>query len=89
MREGKIVLALLPQADGAQKLRPALVLKKMPTFNDYLLCGISTQLHQEISDFDEVIPSNATTGLRETSLVRLSFLVSLPENQIIRYIRTN
>jgi mRNA interferase MazF len=82
MREGKIILAYLPQADGGYKLRPALVLKKMPTYNDYLICGISTQLHQKIEGFDEIILPTVRHGIRQTSLIRLSFLVALPESQI-------
>jgi mRNA interferase MazF len=44
MKNGNIVLIPLPQSDGAIKRRPALLLKQMPPFNDWLLCGISTQL---------------------------------------------
>ena len=44
--EGKIVLADLPQADGQVKARPAVVLRLMPPFNDFLLCGVSSQVRQ-------------------------------------------
>lgn len=56
-----------------------LVLRALPTYNDFLVCGISTQLHQEISNFDIVLTPNSQNRLRATSLVRLSFLAVLNE----------
>jgi mRNA interferase MazF len=87
MKEGDIVLASLPQADGRVKHRPALVLRRMPGFGDLLVCGVSTQLRQQITDFDELIePSNAdfkTSGLKAPSLVRLGFLTVLPAGNFL------
>ncbi len=37
MREGEIILANLAQADGTVKLRPVLLLKKLPGYNDFLV----------------------------------------------------
>ena len=54
-KSGDIVLASLPQADGKTKLRPALVLKQMLPNKDLLVCGISTQINQEVLGFDEII----------------------------------
>jgi len=45
----------LPQADGKIKIRPALILRIMPNYNDLLVCGISKQLHQCVKEFDEII----------------------------------
>lgn len=77
MKEGDIVLIDLLQSDGNLKLRPALILKKLPKYNDFLVCGISTQLHQYIKNDDEILDGNDThfhhTGLYKTSLVRLFF----------------
>jgi mRNA interferase MazF len=39
MREGEIILANLPQADDNFKLRPVLLLKQLPGYNDLLVCG--------------------------------------------------
>ena len=87
MKEGDIVLALLPQTDGRGKGRPAVVLRRMPGFGDLLVCGISTQLRQAIADFDEVIePSHAdfkTSGLKAPSLIRLGFLAVLPVSNFL------
>lgn len=55
MKEGDVVLTPVPQADGQIKNRPALFLRTMPPFNDALVCGISTQLQQQVAGFDEVV----------------------------------
>jgi mRNA interferase MazF len=86
MKEGDITLAALPQSDGNVKLRPVLLLRKLPGYNDFLVCGISTQIHQLIKGFDELIDEKnnafAETGLRQASLIRLSFLAVLPNSRI-------
>jgi len=46
-----VVLAALPQADGQMKNRPAVALRRLPGFGDWLLCGVSTQLRQESGKF--------------------------------------
>ena len=51
MQESKIILTPIPQANGAIKNRPALVLRKMPKYQDLLVCGVSTQLKQYIPNF--------------------------------------
>ncbi len=82
MKEGSIILTSLPQSDGSYKLRPVLVLRELPTYNDLLVCGISTQLHQEIVDFDVVLNASQSNGLKANSLVRLSFLAVLSHKDI-------
>lgn len=86
MREGEIILASLPQADGKMKLRPVLLLKQLPDYNDFLVCGISTQLHHLIKDFDQLIDDGSDsfpqTGLRQSSIVRLGFLAVIHRNKI-------
>jgi len=46
IREGSIVLFRFPQTDQTQgKLRPALVLRKLPgPYGDWLICMVSTLL---------------------------------------------
>ena len=87
MNEGDIVLVPLPQADGQVKNRPTLVLRKMPPYQDLLLCGISTQLRQEVEGFDDVINVDdadfSASGLRAASLVRLGFLAVLPPQSVL------
>lgn len=92
MNEGDVVLTPLPQADGTLKNRPALVLRETPPYRDFLVCGVSTQLHQEVRGFDEIIREAdsdfSTSGLRAVSLVRLGFLAVLPYTRPIGSIGT-
>jgi mRNA interferase MazF len=87
MIEGDVILTPVAQADGQIKNRPAVILREMPPFGDVLVCGISTQLQQEVAGFDEVVSSTdadfTASGLRATSLIRLGFLSVLPVNRII------
>lgn len=87
MKQGDVVLVAMPQADGTAKNRPAIVRREMPPFQDMLVCGVSTQIHQEVIDFDETISSSdidfADSGLVRSSLIRLGFLTVIPQSQII------
>jgi mRNA interferase MazF len=87
MKEGDVILTPLPQADGKIKNRPAIFLREMPPFQDILVCGVSTQLHQLAPDFDEIIARQdsdfSTSGLIAESLVRLGFLAVLPRKNIV------
>jgi len=87
MNEGDIVLTPLPQADGTVKNRPALLLRELPPFGDFLACGISTQLRQAVPEFDEVItrgdPDFPNSGLLADSVIRLGFLAVLPRQRIL------
>jgi mRNA interferase MazF len=87
MKEADVVLTPIPQADGVIKNRPAIILREMPPYRDFLVCGVSTQLDKKVKGFDEVIsPTDGdfqSSGLRTSSLVRLGFLAVLPSRQII------
>jgi mRNA interferase MazF len=87
MKEADVVLTPIPQADGAIKNRPAIILREMPPYNDFLVCGVSTQLDKEVKAFDGVISSSdpdfSSSGLKADSLIRLGFLAVLPSNRII------
>jgi len=86
MKEGEVVLTPIPQADGKVKNRPAIILREMPPYRDLLVCGVSTQLHQQVKDFDEIIaPADAdfvSSGLLSASVIRLGFLAVLPRSSI-------
>jgi mRNA interferase MazF len=64
-----------------------IILTPMPPFQDALVCGISTQTHQLVPDFDELITSQdndfTTSGLVSDSLIRLGFLAVLPRRNIL------
>ena len=87
MKQGNVVLTPVPQADGKLRNRPAIILREMPSYGDLLVCGISTQLHQYVKGFDEIIsPADndfKSTGLLSKSLVRLGFLAVLPHSRIL------
>lgn len=87
MKEGDIILTPLPQADGKEKPRPVLLLRKMPPFGDFLVCGISSQLHQGVPKFDEWIEAAdddfVESGLLASSVIRLGFLAVLPKTRVI------
>jgi mRNA interferase MazF len=74
--EGQIVLFRFPQTDqDAGKLRPALVLRRLPgRDDDWLICMISSRLHRAIAEVDEVVrledPDFPATGLKAASLIR-------------------
>jgi mRNA interferase MazF len=86
MKEGDILLAVLPQSSAPSKVRPALLLKRMPPHHDFLVCGVSTQTHQFVKDFDEMIesgdPDFQSSGLRAASILRLGYLAVIPRGQI-------
>lgn len=87
MKEGDVVLTPLPQAGGQIKNRPAIILREMPPYGDFLVCGVSTQLHQEVAGFDDPIrPGDAdfaTSGLKVSSVIRLAFLAVLPVSSLL------
>lgn len=82
MKDGDVIVVSLPQHDGRLKERPALCLRRLPPFQDLLVCGISTQLDQLAPELDETITPNdadfRTSGLKEASLIRLGYLAVLP-----------
>lgn len=87
MKEGDVVLTPLPQSDGKIKNRPAVVLREMPFFGDFLVCGVSTQVRQLVPGFDELITDQdadfQASGLIATSIIRLGFLAVLPRKNIV------
>ena len=86
MKEGDVVLTPIPQADGSIKNRPAILLREFSLYKDFLVCGVSSQLHQQVKDFDETVSSSdsdfAASGLKSESLIRLGFLAMLPRVKI-------
>lgn len=87
MKEGDVVIVPMQQADGMVKNRPAIILREMPPFQDALVCGVSKQLRQAATSFDEVIASSdedfIASGLQADSLIRLGFLVVVPRSKIV------
>lgn len=82
-RSGQIVLASFPYTDFSDaKLRPVLMLRQASTsFDDWLVCMVSSQTQQVEDGLDEIItPADANffdTGLKAPSILRLSRLAVL------------
>ncbi len=80
IRDGQIVLFKFPQTDHTVgKLRPALVIRRLSgVHDDWLICMISSQLSQQIPDFDEVVNDEdmdfKQSGLKTSSVIRISRL---------------
>jgi mRNA interferase MazF len=81
-QEGEIVLAALAQANGQYKLRPVLLLRRMPGYGDLLACGLSSKLNQFIPGFGELLQPDPANGLRVPSVIRLEFLHLLPSGRV-------
>lgn len=80
IQEGQIILFRFPHTDQLYgKLRPALVIRGLPgAYGDWLICMISSNLSQQIPDFDEVIKEDAAdfgqSGLKTSSVIRIGRL---------------
>ncbi len=79
-KPGQVVLFRFPQTDLEDgKLRPALLLGKLPgEYDDWLICMISSQTRQYITDFDEIVQNNdadfTQSGLKVPSVIRIGRL---------------
>ncbi len=79
-RAGQIVTFRFPQTDMEEgKLRPALLLGKLPgKHDDWLVCMISTQLRHAVPEFDEIVhetdPDFMDSGLKVSSVIRIGRL---------------
>jgi mRNA interferase MazF len=86
MKEGSVVLAVIQQADGQLKKRPAVVLRELPGYHDLLICGVSSQLHQEVKGFDEIVSRAdsdfVASGLQSDSLIRLGHLMAISPKHV-------
>lgn len=77
---GQVILFRFPQTDLQEgKLRPALLLAQLPNqYDDWLISMISSQTHQYISGFDELIQESdedfEQSGLKLKSVIRLGRL---------------
>ena len=79
-KSGQIVLFRFPRTNLSNgKLRPALLLGKVPgPFDDWLICMISSQIHQYVADFDDIVREGdsdfSQSGLKVTSVIRVGRL---------------
>ncbi len=77
---GQIVLFRFPQTDLRRgKLRPALIIGKLPgSFEDWLICMISSQTHHHTEGFDNIVTTDDAdfpqSGLKNSSVIRVGRL---------------
>ena len=87
-RAGQVILFGFPQADlDAGKVRPALLLRKLPgKYDDWLICMISGQTHQYIDQFDEIVREDdedfVDSGLKKASVIHVGRL-AVVEGQML------
>lgn len=85
---GQIVLFKFPRADlSPGKLRPALLLRAVPgRYDDWLICMISSQLHQHVRGFNEVVKEDDTdfgqSGLKKAIVLRVARL-AVVDSQVL------
>ena len=93
MKESDIVVAAFPQSDGSLKRRPALILREMPPFRDFLICGISTQIRQKVKNFDELVSLDVSdfeqSNLDSESLISSKFFAGSAAQPNHRHNRLN
>ncbi len=87
IQEGDIVLFAFPYADDVEKskLRPALVIKQTTgKFHDWLICMISSQIHQMDVVTDVLIDHDgelfSASGLKVSSVIRAQRLAVVNES---------
>lgn len=88
IQAGQVVLALFPFSDLTQaKKRPVLLIKPLGSHKDWLVCMVSSRLHQGEAGLDMVMdsenPEFKQTGLKVSSLFRLSRLAILDEEILL------
>ena len=78
MKPGDVVTLAVRQADGQRKLRPAVLVKRVPPFDDWMVAPLSTQLRHVVQGVDMLIPSShadyGSMGLRSESIIRVTQL---------------
>jgi mRNA-degrading endonuclease toxin of MazEF toxin-antitoxin module len=92
-KKGDIVVVKFPfvlrNGREVQKGRPALVIvddKVKRRYSDIILSAITSQIPYEIMELEILIDSSKETGLIKQSLLRLDFIMTIPEYLVSRKI---
>ena len=74
------------QSDGLIKFRPAVLIKKVPPFDDLLVCAVSTQLQNFVPGLDIIMkegePDFPKTRLKQSSVIRVAKLATIPASGV-------
>ncbi|MBX2972889.1 MAG: type II toxin-antitoxin system PemK/MazF family toxin [Flavobacteriales bacterium] len=86
MEAGSVIRWAFIQADGRLKLRPAVLIKAVPPFNDWVICAISSQVQRFQPQLDVLLdkthPDFRNVGLDFPSIVRTAYLTTIPAQQV-------
>ena len=92
-KKGDIVIVKFPfilnQRTEKQKGRPALVIsneKVERRYKDLLLAAITSSIPMDIRELEMILEPVISTGLVKRSLLRLDFIMTIPEELISRKI---
>jgi hypothetical protein len=81
MKDGDVIRFALQQHDGKYLKRPAVIIKKLPQHNDFIICGISKSIGLALKEFDIVLsrdnPDFKTWGLDYPGVIRIGFLFTI------------
>jgi mRNA-degrading endonuclease toxin of MazEF toxin-antitoxin module len=94
-KKGDIVIVKFPfilkEGPEKQKGRPALVIsddKVKKRYNDVILAAITSHIPPSIMEPEIILESSELTGLLKRSLLKLDFMMTIPEELISRKIGT-
>ncbi|MBP8034642.1 MAG: transcriptional regulator [Bacteroidia bacterium] len=86
MKPGDILKVKLQQADGKFKSRPAVAIKQIAPYNDWIVCGISGSIGLEVKGLDIIIDNRhsdfLTWGLPYSGIIRVGFISNISSKYI-------
>ena len=92
-KNGDIVIVRFPfilkNGNEIQKGRPALVISNDQVerrYNDIILAAITSQVPETTMELELIVEPTKENGLLKKSLLRLDFIMTIPENLISRKI---
>jgi len=92
-KKGDIVIVRFPfiEKEGfeKQKGRPAVVLGNDTVkhrYKDLVLAAITSQIPEEVMEMELILEANELTGLVKKSLLRLDFIMTVPDELLSRKI---
>jgi mRNA-degrading endonuclease toxin of MazEF toxin-antitoxin module len=80
---------VLPEGQGTQKGRPAVVISDMTLdrrYKDLILASITSRIPHDLKETELVLEASAENGLAKRSVVRLEFLMTVPLEFVSRKI---
>lgn len=91
--KGNIVVVRFPfvleSGNKIQKGRPALIISNDQVerrYNDIILAAITSQVPDKVMELEAIIDPDEENGLLKRSLLRLDFIMTIPESLISRKI---